>query len=175
MNQKELKRYKLSVASFICAIKPSNVIQSDSATKSELLVSSAINTMPKSWSKKQPNIYQFHNSVIYVTEAIHIYNKHDGREDVAFFHISLHVPNMLPIWKPNGPTYVTVAYRIPSFITTYCNLGPVSISDKTSLREISWNLEAIRLAVKIIESPWSLTGTSATQLSRGLPNCKAIG
>ena len=52
--------------------------------------------------------------------------------------------------------------------------GPVSISDKTSYRKISWNLEAARLVVKIIASLWNMTGASAAVLPRCLSNFRAI-
>ena len=53
-------------------------------------------------------------------------------------------------------------------------LGPVSISDKTSYRKISWSLEAARLVVQIIASLWNLTGTSAALLPRCLSNFEVI-
>ena len=49
-------------------------------------------------------------------------------------------------------------------------LGPVSISDKTSYRKISWNLETARLIVWIIASLWDFTGPSAAVLHRCLSN-----
>ena len=52
---------------------------------------------------------------------------------------------------------------------------PVSISDKTSYRKISWSLEAARLVVWIIASLWNLAGTSATVLPMSLSNFRAIG
>ena len=55
------------------------------------------------------------------------------------------------------------------------NQGPVSISDKTSYRKISWSIEATRSAVYIIVSLWNLTCTSAAVLPRCLPNFRAIG
>ena len=43
--------------------------------------------------------------------------------------------------------------------------GPVSISDKTSYRKISWSLEAARFVFRIVRSLWNLTGTSAAMLN----------
>ena len=54
-------------------------------------------------------------------------------------------------------------------------LGPVSISDKTSYRKISWSLEVARLLVWIIASLWNLTAASAAVLPRCLSNFRAIG
>ena len=55
-------------------------------------------------------------------------------------------------------------------------LGPVSMSDKTSYRRISWSLEAARLVVWIVASFWDLAGTSAALLLlRCWSNFKAIG
>ena len=53
-------------------------------------------------------------------------------------------------------------------------LGPVSTSDKTSHRKISWSLEAARLVLEIIVLLWNLTGTSAALLPRCLSNFKKI-
>ena len=55
------------------------------------------------------------------------------------------------------------------------SLGLYSLSGKTSYRQISWSLEAARLGVIIIAPLWSLTGTSAALLPRGLSNFRAIG
>ena len=46
--------------------------------------------------------------------------------------------------------------------------GPVSISDKTSYRKISWSLNAARFVFRIVRSLWNLTGTSAALL----PTCQ---
>ena len=53
-------------------------------------------------------------------------------------------------------------------------LGPVSISEKTSYRKISWSLEAARFVFRIVRSLWNLTGTSAAVLPMCLSNFKAI-
>ena len=53
--------------------------------------------------------------------------------------------------------------------------GLYSLSGKTSYRQISWSLEAVRLGVIIIAPLWNLTGTSAALLPRGLSNFRAIG
>ena len=45
---------------------------------------------------------------------------------------------------------------------------------KTSYHKISLNLKAARLVIWIIASLWNFTRTSATQLSRGLSNFRAI-
>ena len=47
-------------------------------------------------------------------------------------------------------------------------LGPVSISEKTSYRMISWSLEVARFVFRIVRSLWNLTGTSAAVL----PMCR---
>ena len=52
--------------------------------------------------------------------------------------------------------------------------GPVSISEKTFYRKISWSLEAARLVFRIVRSLWNLTGTSATLLPMCLSNFKAM-
>ena len=52
--------------------------------------------------------------------------------------------------------------------------GPVSISEKTSFRKISWSLEAARFAFRVVVSLWNLTGTSAALLPMCLSNFKAI-
>ena len=53
-------------------------------------------------------------------------------------------------------------------------LGPVSISEKTSFRKISWSLESARFVFRIVRSLWNLTGTSAAVLPMCLSNFKAI-
>ena len=52
--------------------------------------------------------------------------------------------------------------------------GPVSISEKTSYRKISWSLEATRFVFRVVRSLWNLTGTSAALLPMCLSNFKAI-
>ena len=62
--------------------------------------------------------------------------------------------------------------------SNFCNKenlqGPISISEKTSFRKISWSLEAARFIFKIVRSLWNLTGTSAALLPMCLSNFKAI-
>ena len=53
------------------------------------------------------------------------------------------------------------------------NLGPVSISGKTSYRKITRSLEAARLAVSTIASLWTLKGTSAAVLQKCLSYFRA--
>ena len=53
-------------------------------------------------------------------------------------------------------------------------MGPVSTSDKTSYRKISWSLEAARFVSKIVRSLWNLTGTSAAVLPTCQSNFKAM-
>ena len=53
--------------------------------------------------------------------------------------------------------------------------GLYSLSGKTSYRQVSWSLEATRLDVMIIVSPWNLTGISAALLPMCLSNFRAIG
>ena len=60
------------------------------------------------------------------------------------------------------------------FLADLFDLGPVSISDKTSYRKISWSIEAARSAVWIITSHWNLTGSLAV-LPTSLTNFRAIG
>ena len=50
-----------------------------------------------------------------------------------------------------------------------------SLSCKTSYRQISWSLEAMRLGVIMIVSLWNLTGISAALLPRWLSKFRAIG
>ena len=59
-------------------------------------------------------------------------------------------------------------------VPTIRDLGPVSISDKTSYRKISQSLEAPRFVFRIVRSLWNLAGTSAALLPRYLSNLKAI-
>ena len=56
----------------------------------------------------------------------------------------------------------------------YPGRHPVSISEKTSHRKISWSLEAARFVFRIVRSLWNLTGTSAALLPMCLLNFKAI-
>ena len=58
--------------------------------------------------------------------------------------------------------------------THYRELHPVSISEKTCYRKISWSLEAARSVVRIVRSLWNLTGASAALLPMCLSNFKAI-
>ena len=67
---------------------------------------------------------------------------------------------------------VGAAPTTSSFSTKH--LGPVSISEKTSFRKISWSLETARFVFRIIRSLWNLTGTSAALLPMCLSNFKAI-
>ena len=54
------------------------------------------------------------------------------------------------------------------------NLGPISISDKTSYCKITWSIEAARFVFRIVRSLWNLSGTSAAVLPTCLPNPKAM-
>ena len=65
----------------------------------------------------------------------------------------------------------------PGFVSRWrfiIDQGPVSISEKTSFRKISWSLEAARFVFRIVWSLWNLTGTSAAVLPMCLSNFKAI-
>ena len=55
-----------------------------------------------------------------------------------------------------------------------CNLGLVSISDKTSYYKISHSLEAARFVFRTVRSLWNFTGTSAALLPMCLLNLKVI-
>ena len=46
------------------------------------------------------------------------------------------------------------------------NLGPVSVSDKTSYCKISWSLETPTLVVSVIVSLWNLTGFDTFTIRR---------
>ena len=61
-----------------------------------------------------------------------------------------------------GP--VKICVPLDRLVAVVCVLGPVSISDKTSYRKISWSLEAARLVFKIARSLWNLKGTSAAYM-----------
>ena len=64
----------------------------------------------------------------------------------------------------------------PIIISLYSrDLGPVSISEKTSFRKISLSLEATRSVLWIVVSLWNWTGMSAALLPRCLSNFRAIG
>ena len=52
--------------------------------------------------------------------------------------------------------------------------GPVSISDKTSYRKMTWSLEAARFVFRIVRSLWNLIGTSAALLPMCISNFKAM-
>ena len=54
------------------------------------------------------------------------------------------------------------------------NLGPVSISDKTTCFKISWSLEAARFVFRIVRSLWNLAGTSVALLPKCVSNFKAM-
>ena len=81
------------------------------------------------------------------------------------------------IWYGNKWVFNSLINQHVITITciSYDNLGPVSISEKTSFRKISSSLEATRLVLWIVVSLWNLTGTSATQLPKCLSNFRAIG
>ena len=84
--------------------------------------------------------------------------------------------------------YTVIISCVTIFLLSVChgkssaddNLGPVSISDKTSYRKISWSLAAARLVVKIIASLWNLSALrqhswwcrGASQISERLCNSK---
>ena len=53
-------------------------------------------------------------------------------------------------------------------------LGPVSISEKSSFRKISYSLEAAIFVFRIVRSLWNLTGTSAAVLPMCLSHFKGI-
>ena len=59
-------------------------------------------------------------------------------------------------------------------VPTIRDLGPVSISDKTSYRKISQSFEAERFVFRIVRWLWNLAATSAALLPRSLSNLKAI-
>ena len=92
-------------------------------------------------------------------------------------------------WFPEFDTVYTASRESPydkwmekHHISTVCkvsgqlreNLGPVSISDKTVYRKISWSLEAARFVFRIVRSLWNLTDTSTALLPMCLSNFKAI-
>ena len=54
-------------------------------------------------------------------------------------------------------------------------MGLNSLSGKTSYRQISWSLKAVRLNFIMITSFWNLTGTSAALLLRCLSNFRVTG
>ena len=54
------------------------------------------------------------------------------------------------------------------------NQGPVSITEKTSYRKISWSLEAARFVFRIGRSLLNMTGTSAALLPMCLSDFKAM-
>ena len=72
----------------------------------------------------------------------------------------------------HGNTKLTINKEMR--ICSKAALGPVSISDKTSCRKISWSLEAAKLVFIIVWSLWNLTGTSAALLPMCLSNFKAM-
>ena len=65
-------------------------------------------------------------------------------------------------------------HLIISVHSCFGNLGPVSISEKTSNHKISRSLGAARFAFRIVQSLWNLTDTWAALLLMCLSNCKAI-
>ena len=72
-------------------------------------------------------------------------------------------------------SYHVLCGRIPSLDHgAHGAQGPVSVSEKTSYRKISWSLEAARFVFIIVRSLWNLTGTPAALLPMCLSNFKAI-
>ena len=57
----------------------------------------------------------------------------------------------------------------------FWHMGLYSLNGKTSYRQISWSLKAMRLGDIIIISLWNLTDISAALLPRCLLNFRAIG
>ena len=55
----------------------------------------------------------------------------------------------------------------------FLDQGPVSIYVKMPYCKISLSLEAARFVLRIVRSPWNMTGTSATMLLMCLANFKA--
>ena len=91
-------------------------------------------------------------------------------------------------WKPRFPHGKTDPVSMSVTWPSFNNQGPVSISDKTSYRKISWSsrvghlwhlgtigsrsrsLDATRFVFRIVRSLWNVTGTSAALLAV-LPMC----
>ena len=73
-----------------------------------------------------------------------------------------------------GTLWIRVLYLSILFRATLGDLGPVSISEKTSFRKISSSLEAARFVFRIVLSFWNLTGTSAAVLPMCMSNFKTI-
>ena len=73
------------------------------------------------------------------------------------------------------PSYLHNGISYTGKMTSFYSIGPqgpVSISDKTHYRKISWSLEVGRLVLRMIRSLWNLTGTSTTLLPMCLSNFK---
>ena len=58
--------------------------------------------------------------------------------------------------------------------TSYPTHALYSLSGRTSYRKTPWSLEDARFEFRLFQSLWNLTGTSATALSRCLPNRRTI-
>ena len=91
--------------------------------------------------------------------------------------------NMVDKWSRQEPVGWELGYHQghchwsgnkQGFPASVNHQGLYSLSDKTSYRQISWNLEAARLSVIMIVSLWNLTGISAALLPRCLSNFRAI-
>ena len=87
---------------------------------------------------------------------------------------------ILLIWASTWPNTVQYTMLLHTELQSIMpkidddDLGPVSISNKTSYHKISWSLKVARLVVWIIASLWNLTGTLAALLLRCLSNFRAI-
>ena len=81
-----------------------------------------------------------------------------------------------PDWRCHHAHYDVIVMTIliqncPQDIT----LGHYSLSGWMSYCKIAWSVQAMRLCVIMIQSPWNLTGISVSLLPRCLLNFKAIG
>ena len=72
---------------------------------------------------------------------------------------------------------ITKAYlsiHLSEMANLLIDLGPVSISDKTSYMKFSRSLEAARFLFRLVRSHWNLTGTTAAVLPKCQSNFKAM-
>ena len=97
--------------------------------------------------------------------------------------IYIHWPSLVSLFAHCLTDTKPLAKKLMALLLTLLNdsemrmikiLGPVSISEKTSYRKISWSLEVARFVFKIVRSLCNLTDTSAAVLPMCLSNFKAI-
>ena len=94
----------------------------------------------------------------------------------GYYHILYHFTHVLCLCLLKTRRFIQCMqspmfwFVLVSLIILYRTQGPVSMSEGTSFRGISWSLGAARFVFGIVRSLWDLTGTSAAVL----PMCLSI-